>query len=78
MNQVNGEVVCNTESRHTSQETVKRLIRQSQEAKKKAYCPYSNFRVGAALLTLDNCVFTGNREQQLLDCRPGLNVWFES
>ncbi|XP_029006369.1 cytidine deaminase b [Betta splendens] len=59
MNQVNGEVVHNTESRHTSQETVTRLIRQSQEAKKQAYCPYSNFRVGAALLTLDNCVFTG-------------------
>ncbi|XP_076611096.1 cytidine deaminase b [Chaetodon auriga] len=46
-------------SRQLSQETVKRLIHQSQEAKKKAYCPYSKFRVGAALLTLDNCVFTG-------------------
>ncbi|XP_070814022.1 cytidine deaminase b [Chaetodon trifascialis] len=46
-------------SRHLSQETVKRLIHQSQEAKTKAYCPYSKFRVGAALLTLDNCVFTG-------------------
>ncbi|XP_062254266.1 cytidine deaminase b [Platichthys flesus] len=46
-------------SRHLSPETIKRLIHQSQEAKKQAYCPYSKFRVGAALLTLDNRVFTG-------------------
>uniref|UniRef100_A0A3Q4AIQ9 Cytidine deaminase n=1 Tax=Mola mola TaxID=94237 RepID=A0A3Q4AIQ9_MOLML len=38
---------------------VKKLIQQSQEAKKQAYCPYSKFRVGAALLTLENHVFTG-------------------
>uniref|UniRef100_A0A1A7XU48 Cytidine deaminase n=1 Tax=Iconisemion striatum TaxID=60296 RepID=A0A1A7XU48_9TELE len=24
-----------------------------------SYCPYSKFRVGAAVMTLDNCVFTG-------------------
>ncbi|XP_068172070.1 cytidine deaminase b [Antennarius striatus] len=46
-------------SKHLSQETVKKLINQSQEAKKQAYCPYSKFRVGAALLTLENKVFTG-------------------
>ncbi|XP_040015045.1 cytidine deaminase b [Xiphias gladius] len=46
-------------SRHLSQETVKELIHQSQEAKKQAYCPYSKFRVGAALLTPDNSVITG-------------------
>lgn len=66
MNQVkfNGELVRTRDqgSRHLSQEIVKQLIHQSQEAKEQAYCPYSNFRVGAALLTLDNCVFTGNRE----------------
>lgn len=44
------------------QESVKKLIHQSQEAKKQSYCPYSNFRVGAALLTHDNCVFTGKRK----------------
>ncbi|XP_051529040.1 cytidine deaminase-like [Myxocyprinus asiaticus] len=38
---------------------VKELIQQSLEAKKFAYCPYSKFRVGAALLTLDGTVFTG-------------------
>ncbi|XP_017306362.1 cytidine deaminase b [Ictalurus punctatus] len=35
------------------------LIRQSLEAKKFAYCPYSKFRVGAALLAHDGKVFTG-------------------
>ncbi|XP_051532416.1 cytidine deaminase b [Myxocyprinus asiaticus] len=38
---------------------VKELIRQSLEAKKFAYCPYSKFRVGAALLTHNGTVFTG-------------------
>ncbi|XP_031695616.1 cytidine deaminase-like [Anarrhichthys ocellatus] len=42
-----------------SQETVKKLIQQSQEAKQQAYCCYSNFRVGAALLTKDDTVITG-------------------
>ncbi|XP_061689724.1 cytidine deaminase b [Syngnathoides biaculeatus] len=46
-------------SKHLTQETVKKLINHSQEAKKQAYCPYSKFRVGAALLTADNCLFTG-------------------
>uniref|UniRef100_A0A3Q1JUH9 cytidine deaminase n=1 Tax=Anabas testudineus TaxID=64144 RepID=A0A3Q1JUH9_ANATE len=45
-------------SKHLPQEIVK-LISQAQEAKKQAYCSYSNFRVGAALLTQDNHVFTG-------------------
>uniref|UniRef100_A0A3Q3KME0 Cytidine deaminase n=1 Tax=Monopterus albus TaxID=43700 RepID=A0A3Q3KME0_MONAL len=46
-------------SQPLSQETVKELIKQSQEAKKHAYCRYSKFRVGAALLTNENRVFTG-------------------
>lgn len=37
----------------------KELIRKSLEAKNFAYCPYSKFRVGAALLTHDGTVFTG-------------------
>ncbi|KAG7238360.1 hypothetical protein INR49_031076 [Caranx melampygus] len=38
---------------------VKELIKQAHEAKTKAYCPYSNFRVGAALLTSDGRYFQG-------------------
>ncbi|KAM6948085.1 cytidine deaminase-like [Lycodopsis pacificus] len=41
------------------QETVEKLIQKSQEAKNQAYCPYSKFRVGAALLTEDDSVITG-------------------
>ncbi|XP_029434625.1 cytidine deaminase [Rhinatrema bivittatum] len=35
------------------------LLRSSQEAKKSAYCPYSRFPVGAALLTCDGKIFSG-------------------
>lgn len=35
------------------------LIKIASEAMEKAYVPYSNFRVGAALLTEDGRVFTG-------------------
>ncbi|KAJ7998883.1 hypothetical protein DPEC_G00209590 [Dallia pectoralis] len=39
--------------------TVKGLIHRSLEVKEFAYCPYSKFRVGAALLAHDGRVFTG-------------------
>ncbi|XP_028301911.1 cytidine deaminase-like [Gouania willdenowi] len=51
--------VKDNSSGHLSQDTVKKVILQSQEAKKQAYCPYSKFRVGAALVTINNFVFTG-------------------
>lgn len=35
------------------------LLGKAKEAKKNAYAPYSNFRVGAALLTKDGKVYTG-------------------
>ncbi|XP_062329958.1 cytidine deaminase b [Osmerus eperlanus] len=35
------------------------LVARSLEARQFAYCPYSSFRVGAALLTPDGSVFTG-------------------
>ncbi|XP_007491308.1 cytidine deaminase [Monodelphis domestica] len=38
---------------------IEKLILLGQEAKKFAYCPYSNFPVGAALLTLDGKIFSG-------------------
>lgn len=73
--QFSEEVMHNKEagSRHASQETVKNLIKQSQEAKQRAYCPYSKFGVGAALLTLDNHVFTGTVHGKL--CLQIVRVW---
>lgn len=48
------------------------LIRLANEAAKKAYAPYSNFRVGAALLCADGSIFTGcnveNRSYGLTNC----------
>jgi len=35
------------------------LVQKAAEAKMSAYAPYSNFRVGAALLTEEGRVFTG-------------------
>ncbi|XP_026205452.1 cytidine deaminase-like [Anabas testudineus] len=58
MSQVKAKETEDHGSKNLPQEIVK-LISQAQEAKKQAYCPYSNFRVGAALLTQDNRLFTG-------------------
>ena len=35
------------------------LVSRAIEARKRSYCPYSNFAVGAALLCSDGTVFTG-------------------
>ena len=37
----------------------KRLIDLALEARKRAYCPYSHFAVGAALLCQDGTIYTG-------------------
>ncbi|XP_046556682.1 cytidine deaminase-like [Haliotis rubra] len=42
-----------------SEEQLQSLLEKSHEMKKMAYCPYSKFRVGAALLTADGKVLTG-------------------
>jgi cytidine deaminase len=39
--------------------TEKELIEKAEEARLKAYAPYSNFKVGAALLTKSGRVYTG-------------------
>lgn len=67
MDGVNSGRDMHRNSRDQSKETVKKLILQSQEAKKHSYCPYSKFRVGAALMTFDNCVFTGELRLKLFN-----------
>lgn len=37
----------------------RRLLAYANKAKANAYAPYSGFRVGAALLTVDGSIFTG-------------------
>jgi cytidine deaminase len=38
---------------------IKKLIELANDARKKAYCPYSKYRVGAALLCKDGSVVLG-------------------
>jgi cytidine deaminase len=42
-----------------SETTIKDLTEKAKDISKHAYCPYSNFRVGAAVLTDGEVVFTG-------------------
>lgn len=41
------------------EQTIKQLIEKAFEARKMAYCPYSNIAVGAALLTGSGKIYTG-------------------
>ncbi|MEF8873530.1 MAG: cytidine deaminase [Candidatus Thermoplasmatota archaeon] len=40
-------------------EEEEKLIEKAKEARKNAYAPYSEFKVGAAVLTLDGEIYTG-------------------
>jgi len=40
-------------------EEFKKLIKEAEKARKKAYTPYSKFQVGAAVLCADGKIFTG-------------------
>ena len=42
-----------------TEDEIKDLIAKSVAAKEKAYAPYSHFRVGAALLTDKDDIYTG-------------------
>lgn len=54
-------------------EPLQLLLRRSQEAKTSAYCPYSRFPVGAALLTASGEIFSG-KPQLSHPFRGGLGV----
>ena len=55
--QERGELLAKKEL--VSRSLVKNLIRDAREAMKFSYTPYSNFHVGAALLTKNQKVYTG-------------------
>ena len=40
-------------------DTIERLVLEARRAAEKAYAPYSNFHVGAALINEDGKIFTG-------------------
>lgn len=39
------------------------LLKKSEEARERAYSPYSNFKVGAALVLENGKIFTGNNQE---------------
>ncbi|MHB8131686.1 MAG: cytidine deaminase [Mobilitalea sp.] len=55
--QVKGELLAKHEI--VTRSVVKNLIREAKEGMKNAYTPYSNFHVGAALLTTKEKIYTG-------------------
>lgn len=51
--------MASTELAPLTEDEIKSLITKSKAAKEYAHAPYSNFQVGAALLTKDGRIFTG-------------------
>ncbi len=47
------------EGENTVKKEYKKLIKIAEKARKKAYTPYSKFKVGAAVLSVDGKIFTG-------------------
>lgn len=41
---------------------IEELVKKCIEAKENAYAPYSNFRVGAAILAYDGSIYTGMQD----------------
>jgi cytidine deaminase len=46
-------------------ESIKKLIIEAKSAAKNAYAPYSNFRVGAAILLSNGKIITGNNQENV-------------
>jgi cytidine deaminase len=55
------------------------LVKAALEARKNAFAPYSNYQVGAALLTIDGKVYTGcnveNATYGLTVCAERVALW---
>ncbi|TFK13883.1 Cytidine deaminase [Platysternon megacephalum] len=51
--------ITNSTASPVGHEQIQLLLHVCKEAKKSAYCPYSHFPVGAALLTCDGKIFSG-------------------
>lgn len=58
----------------TEEEKISELIQTAAKAKESAYCPYSNFQVGAAVLCTDGTIFSGCNVE---NCSYGLSICAE-
>ena len=54
--------VCSYEELHSEE---KKMIEAAKEAAKKAYAPYSNFQVGAAVFLENTTIVTGNNQENV-------------
>jgi len=61
-------------------EDIRMLKAKAEEAREKAYSPYSNFKVGAALLLEDGTVVTGNNQENAAFpsgmCAERVAIWY--
>ena len=57
------QIYYNTYQWEELSESYKNLMDQSIAAQQNAYAPYSNFKVGAAILLEDGTIFTGNNQE---------------
>ena len=57
------QIYYNTYQWEELSENYKNLMDQSIAAQQNAYAPYSNFKVGAAILLEDGTIFTGNNQE---------------
>ncbi|CAH1129154.1 unnamed protein product [Ceutorhynchus assimilis] len=55
----NGFIAENLQELNTLDDTIQNLIRQATKAREFAYCPYSKFKVGSAVLCDDGTIYTG-------------------
>ena len=60
-------------------EELKELIESARQVREKAYAPFSNFRVGAAVLTKDGKIYTGcnieSASYGLTVCAERVAIW---
>ncbi len=60
-------------------EELKELVESARQVREKAYAPFSNFRVGAAVLTKDGKIYTGcnieSASYGLTVCAERVAIW---
>ena len=58
---------------------MKEIITAAQSVRENAYAPYSKFKVGAAVLTLNGKIYTGcnveNASYGLCNCAERTGIW---
>lgn len=57
-----------------TEEKISELIQAAAKAKESAYCPYSHFQVGAAVLCTDGTIFSGCNVE---NCTYGISICAE-